>query len=101
MSQFEADNTLREGPSKRNLFVTEQFAFQQARGNRRTVQLHEGVGLARAELMNGTRDQFLARAGLAPDEHSCLGWGHSLHLLQHVTERGAVPHDVLKVALAT
>jgi hypothetical protein len=42
----------------------------------------------------------LARTGLAADEHSRLGGGDGLHLLEHAAQRGAVPHDVLKVALA-
>ena len=84
MRQFEAANTLREGPCKSTLFVPEQFVFKQARGNSRTVQLHEGMCLTRAELMNGAREQFLARAGLAADEHCRLGGGDCLHLLEHL-----------------
>src|SRR5262249_26108277 len=100
MRQFEAANTLREGSGKSPLFMPEQFAFKQARGHSRTVQLHEGVGLARAEPMNGARDQFLACASLAADEHSRLGRCDGLHSLEHTAQHWALSHDVLKVTLA-
>jgi hypothetical protein len=38
-------------------------------------------------------------AGLTGDKHSCIGWCHNLHLLEHTAEDGAVPHDVRKMQL--
>jgi hypothetical protein len=37
------------------------------------------------------RDEILARAGLARDQHGGVGAGHLLHHLEHAVHRGAAP----------
>ena len=79
--------------------MSEEFTFEQADRNGRAVELDEGLGGARAELMNGACDQFFARAGLPGDEHGRIGRRDGLHLMQYVAEGGAVSHNVRKVQL--
>src|SRR5439155_18708292 len=99
VGQLEAADALRHGARERPFLVPEELAFEQSRGNRRAIQLHEGVRTPRAEVVNGARNEFLARAGLAVDEDGRIGWRHSLHLVQHAAECSASPHNVLKVHL--
>ena len=82
--QLEAANALAHGPCKGPTLVPEEFAFEQARGNGGAVQLHEGVLMPGAEVVNGARQEFLARARFAGEEHRRVGWRHDLHLVQHV-----------------
>ena len=49
--------------------VAEQFAFQQLRRDCRGVQRHERLVRARRFAVQRARDQFLAGAGLAGDQH--------------------------------
>src|SRR5258706_14456281 len=99
MAQLKAADALRYGPGKSALLMPEQFAFEQASRNGGTIQLHEGMRLARAELMQRPRDQFLPCTSLAPDEHGCFSWCDGLHLLQHAAQGSTVPHNVGKVQL--
>ena len=52
--------------------MTEELALQQAFGNRRAVDGDEGLGRAVAVEVNGPRDDLLARAALAADQHAAL-----------------------------
>ena len=83
MRQLEAADALRDGAGERALLVAEHLAFQQAGGNGGAVQLDEGALPARAEVVDGARQQFLAGAGLAVDQHRGIGGRHRLHLLQN------------------
>ncbi len=57
---------------ERALLVAEDLALEQRLGNRGAVDRHERHLRARAQLVDGLRDQLLAGARLAPDEHRCL-----------------------------
>ena len=50
-------------------FVSEQFAFQQVRGNGAAIHRHERMAGTAGQLVNVARHHLLARAGLAEDEH--------------------------------
>ncbi len=58
-----------DGPREGATFVAEQLALDQGLGQRRAVERHEREGAARTVLVQGTREQLLAGAGLALDEH--------------------------------
>jgi hypothetical protein len=79
--------------------MAEEFAFQQARRNGRTVQLHEGPAAPSAQIVNGAGQQLLAGPGLAEDEHRRVRRRHELDLLQHLLQRGAVSDDLFEVVL--
>ena len=57
------------GAGKCALFVTEQLGLEQVGRERGRVERNERLGGARAVTVQGARDQFLAGAGLAGDQH--------------------------------
>ena len=54
--------------------MAEEFALQQSLGEGGAVHGHEGLGCSWAIAMDGASDQFLARAGLARNQHGSVGW---------------------------
>jgi hypothetical protein len=64
---------LRPGEGAR--LVAEEFVLHQRVGQAATVDGHEGAGLARAEVVQAARHEFLAGAGLAVDQHVRGGGG--------------------------
>ena len=68
-------------------------------GDGGAVQLDEGALAARAQAVNGARQQLLAGSGFALDEHGGVGGRHGLNLAQHVAQAGAFAHDVFKAVL--
>ena len=50
-------------------FVAKQFALEQSGWDSSTVQLHERLRPAWAEIVDGAGDQFLARTWFAVNEH--------------------------------
>ena len=59
---------LSTAPGERALDVAEQLALQQALGQGAAVDADIRAGRPRAEVVDGPRDQLLARAGLADDQ---------------------------------
>ena len=51
---------------------------------------------ARAEAVNGARQQLFAGSGFALDEDRCIGWRNSLDLPQHIAQARAFAHDVVE-----
>ncbi len=66
---LEPANPARIGPGERAAFVTEQFAFQKCFGNGGAIDRDERSGGAVAVLIDRPRDELLAGAGIAPDQH--------------------------------
>src|SRR5690349_10123074 len=66
---LEAAAALRIRARERTLLVTEQLGLEQLGRNRRRVQGDERFRLARAVFMQRARDELLAGAGLAGDQH--------------------------------
>ena len=66
---LEAAAALRIRAGERALLVAEQLGLEQLGGNRRGVQRDERLGRARAVLVQRARDELLARARLAGDQH--------------------------------
>jgi hypothetical protein len=81
VGQLEASDALLDGTGKGAALVTEELALQQAGRDRGTVHLHEGALAASAEIVDGARDQLLAGAGLAEDQHGRIGRRHRAHLV--------------------
>ena len=97
--QLEAADLLADGAGEGALLVAEQLALQQPRGDGRAVELDEGAALARAQLVQGAGDEFLARARFAADEHRGAGGGDGLDLLQNPAQGGALADDLPEVVL--
>jgi len=83
--QLEAPDLLADGPGESALLVAKQLALQQPGGDGRTIQFDEGAALARAQVANGAGDEFLARAGFAPNEHRGASGGDRFDLLENAT----------------
>ncbi len=58
---------------ERSLLVAEQLRLDQLLGNRRAVHLDEALAAAQAVAMDRPRDQLLADAALALDQHGRVG----------------------------
>jgi hypothetical protein len=65
VSQFEATNSLCDCARKSTPFMAKELTFEQVEGNRRTVQLDQGLAAAGARIMNRVSDEFLTGAGLS------------------------------------
>ena len=75
------------------LLVAEDFALEQRLGNRGAVDGDERKAGARAQLVDGLRDQLLAGARLAGDEHRRRGRRRLLDHLIDLAHLGAVADE--------
>ena len=98
VGQLEPADLPRQRAGERALLAAEQLAFDQRRRNRRAVDPHHGAPAPRAQLVNLRREQLLAGAGLAEQQHRRIGGRHLLHLLQDAANRGALADDVARAA---
>ncbi len=80
-------------------FVAEDLALEQRLGNGRAVQRDVRLQGPRAELMDGLRDEFLARAGLAPDEHRGSGRRSLFNGAIHLAHGWALTDEAAEAAL--
>ena len=71
---------LRRRAGERPCFVAEQLAFENAFRQGGDVERHERLAFARAVLMHGPGDEFLAGAVLALDQHGAVGRGDVVEL---------------------
>ncbi len=104
--QFEAADAALERAGECALFVTEDFAFDQRFRNRGAIDGDERLRLARAERVNGARDQFFSGAAFSRDQYRCrAGRDHLdeaedlLHALRWADQR-AENADVAQLAAA-
>src|SRR5258708_7220779 len=97
MRQLKAPHSLADGAREGPLFMAEKLAFQQACGNRGAIQLHESIRFARAEIVHGAGNQFLARARVSIDQHSGVSRRDRLNFPQNKLQSLAVSDDVLEV----
>ncbi len=79
--------------------MAEEFAFQQTGGNGGAVEFDEGGLLARAEVVDGARQQFLAGAGFAVDQHRGIGGRHGFQLLERGFQSAALAHNLLEAVV--
>ena len=74
--------------------MPEQLALEEILGNGAAVDGHERPVLARAAAVDLVRDQLLAGAGLAGDEHADVGARHLVDLAEDVAHGVAGADDV-------
>jgi hypothetical protein len=72
----------------------EQLDVQLLLGHARAADHHERSRAARAGLVQGARQQFLAGAALAEDEYAGIGAGHHVCLRKALFHDGAARDDV-------
>src|SRR5262249_24795471 len=99
VGQLETTSLRADGAGEGALLVTEQLTLQQTGGDGRAVELDERASLPRAQFVQGPRDQFLARARFAANEHRGAGAGNRLDSLEHPTQDGALTDDLAEVML--
>ena len=80
------------------LLVAEQLALEQVLGQRRAVHLDEAACRARRELVQRARDDLLADAALALDQHRDVGVGDLLEQRAHARIAGAAPRAIASPA---
>jgi hypothetical protein len=101
MRQLKAAEFLSEGPGEGAPLVAEELALQQPRRNGSAVHRDEGVVPAYAELMDGAREAFLARAGFPLEKDGGVRRGHNLHLPQHVLQGRAFADNRVCIGLSS
>ncbi len=99
IGQLKAADALRDGAGESAALMSEEFTFQQSGRNGGTVQLDEGTGMPRAEVMQSTGDQLFARPSLAIDKDGGIGGGNGFDLFQ--SERSAVLLPTISSKLAS
>ena len=75
IGKLEFPRLVLDGAGEGAALEAEQLRFEQFRGQRRAVHLHERLVTARRLAVDGARHQFLAGAALAADEHGDVGIG--------------------------
>ena len=96
MRELEAAHAIVDRPREGALHVAEQLRFRERLGNRRRVERDEVLIAARAPVVEGPRDELLARARLALDQHRARHRGDELEGREHLADRRAVADDVLE-----
>jgi hypothetical protein len=74
--------------------VTEQLAFEHVLGHGAAIDGYERSIAPRACLVDGARQQLLARAALAGDEHARIGASHHVCLRQLLFHDRAARHEI-------
>jgi hypothetical protein len=76
--------------------MAEQLGGQQSSWYGGAVDLDQRAMCPRRPPVDGARNQLLAGAGLAGDQHCCSRSGHLLDRLQDAAQRLRIPYDSLK-----
>ena len=97
IGEFEAADFLVDGAGEGAAFVAEEFGFEQAGGNGGAIHFDEGALFARAEIVDGARDDFFAGAGFAEDENGAAGGRDEFDLGHDAANRGAVADDFFEI----
>ena len=77
--------------------VAEELALEQLVRNRRAVDLDERTLRSRAARVNHVRDELLADAGLAVDQHAGRRLRDRFEPREHFFQRGALADDAAEV----
>ena len=79
--------------------MAKQLALQEPRGDGRAVELDKGPLAARAQVVKGTGNEFLARARFAANQHRGACGGDGLDLLEHLPQGVASSDNIPEVVL--
>ncbi len=79
------------------LLVAEELALDQLARQRRAVHRHERPLAARAAVVDRARDELLAGAGLAEDQHRAVGGRDQRQLIEQLREVQRPAHDLAEV----
>src|SRR5579885_1316079 len=87
------------GPGEGALFVAEQLAFEQVFRQRAAIDRQKAPVGALGTEVDGARDQLLAGARLAGDQHARIGARDLFHHPENLLDRVAFADDVLEAVL--
>ena len=73
IGQFKLAAARRGGTRESSFFMTEEFAFNQLRGDSRAIHFDERTGGEGAQFMQVCGEEFFARAGFADQQHTRIG----------------------------
>src|SRR5262245_34972045 len=93
VSQLEASDLPGERTGEGTLFTAEPLTLDERARNRRAVDAHHHPPPARAHVVNLRRDELLAGAGLAEQQHGRIGGCHLPRLLEDAPERLTLTDD--------
>src|SRR6202000_98865 len=96
IGKFKPSNALCYGAGESTLLMSKEFTFQQAGGNGRAIEFHEGIAMARAEIVDGPCNQFFAGACFTADQHGGISLSNRFDFGQHAAQRCAVAYDLLE-----
>ena len=85
-----------DGAGERALDVAEELGLGEPLGNGRRVERDELLIAPRAVVVNRPRDQLLAGAGLALDQHGAVHRRDELERREDLLHRRALPDDVVE-----
>ena len=96
VGHLEAADLLGDGAGEGAPLVPEELALEETGRNRGAVELHERAVAAVASVVDGPREQLLARARFAEKQDRRIGRCDDLHLLERPAQCGTVADDVLE-----
>src|SRR4029077_2431037 len=100
VGELETSDLLRNRSRKSAALMSEEFALQQPRRDRGTVELHKRPVLAPAAVVDSARDQLFARARFAEQQHSRIAGCHRFDHIQNMPKPRTLTNDAFKVQLA-
>ena len=93
--KFETTLAHGDGAGEGAFLMTEEFRFEHAFRQRGAVELDEGLGASRREIVDGGREELLAGAGFAAQQNRRFRLGDDTDLVDHRTHRRTVANDAL------
>ena len=99
MRELEPADLLCDRAGERATLMPKEFAFEQPGGDGGAVEFDEWPIPARTVAVNGARDEFFARAGLAEQEHRGISPGDGFDELQHAAKTRTSANDPFEAGL--
>src|SRR6266404_5655509 len=101
VGRFETTELLRNSACERALLMAKKFTFQEIERNSGAIQLYKRASAPGANVVNSTRDQFLAGPGFALNQNGRVRWRDAFDLLENHPESRALAYDLLEPPLTT
>src|SRR5881409_4235179 len=99
MGQLEPADLACDGAREGSLLVTEQFTLDQSRRQGCTIHFDEGLAPPRAQVVQRSGHELLARSRLTGDQHRRSGRGHGFDGPKHLLDRPTLSDDLIEVVV--
>src|SRR5207249_4524019 len=83
-----------QGAGKGAFLMAKQFAGDQLRRQRSTIDFHQRASGARRPLVNGMSYQFFSRSGLTRNQHRGVGGSDSIDYSENLLQTGRGADDL-------